>query len=56
MKRLIIAAAVAMTFISTAAFAEGFAIGASIGSSKIAVDDSSSGIDFDATDFGWKIS
>ena len=55
MKKLIIAVATVMAFMTTAAFAEGFSIGASIGSAKIAVDDSSAGIDFDATDLGWKI-
>ena len=55
MKKVIIAAATVMAFMTTAAYAEGFSVGASIGSSKIAVDDSSAGLDFDATDLGWKV-
>lgn len=53
MKRLFIAAAFVLAFMTTAANAEGFSAGASIGSSKIEVDDS--GIEFDESDFGWKV-
>ena len=52
---LLLIAALAFTFMTSAAFAEGFSVGASIGSSKIEVDDSSSGIAFDGSDFGWKV-
>ena len=52
---LLTIAALALAFMTPAAFAEGFSVGASIGSSKISVDDSSSGIDFDSSDVGWKV-
>lgn len=55
MKRLIIAAALGLAFTTTTALAEGLSVGASVGSSKIEANDLSSTIDFDGSDFGWKI-
>jgi len=52
---LLTIAALALAFMTPAALAEGFSVGASIGSSKIKVDDSSSGINFDGSDMGWKL-
>jgi len=50
---LLTIAALALAFITPAAFAEGFSVGASIGSSKIKVEDSE--ISFDGSDVGWKV-
>lgn len=51
----VLIAALALTFMTSAALAEGFSVGASVGSSKIEIDDSSSGIAFDGSDVGWKV-
>jgi len=53
--RLLLIATLALAFMTPEALAEGFSVGASIGASKITVDDSSSGIDFDGSDVGWKV-
>jgi OOP family OmpA-OmpF porin len=50
---LLTIAALALALMTPAALAEGFSVGASVGSSKITVDDS--GIDFDGSDVGWKV-
>jgi OOP family OmpA-OmpF porin len=50
---LLLIAALALTFMTSAALAQGFSVGASVGSSKIEVGDSS--ISFDGTDVGWKV-
>jgi opacity protein-like surface antigen len=50
---LLLIAALALTFMTSAAFAQGFSVGASVGSSKIEV--SEAGISFDGSDVGWKV-
>lgn len=55
MKRMIVAATLALVFMTTAAYAEDFSVGLTIGSSKVEVDDATSDLTFDGSDVGFKV-
>lgn len=56
MKKLLIAVVASSTFVFSTAFADqGFTVGAAVGSAKTELEDLGLGVNFDATDFSWRI-